>query len=148
MEKNPINKKENIEVISRAFILIDNKVLLCRMRGEKFYFLPGGRLKFGESAREALSREIKEELGIKSKINFLIGVCEHIWREKDKKHHEINLVFKVKVGKINLKGKERKLKFYLKNLKEFKKTYFLPKKLKEALIEYLKNKKFFWKSFK
>ena len=136
-----------IEIIARALILKENQILLCKTIGDRHYFLPGGHLNFGESAQRALSREIQEELGAKSEIGSLIEVCEHIYRKRGRKHHEINLIFEVKVGKINPKGKEKKLKFYLKDLKEFKKIYFLPKDLKEALIGYFKNKKFFWLSF-
>ena len=139
---------KQIEVIARALILKGGKILLCKMEGDGHYFLPGGHLEFGESASKALSRELKEELGIKSEIGSLIGVCEHIYRKKGKKHHEINLIFKVEVEKIGLKSKERKLNFYLKDLKEFKQIYFLPKNLKTALFTYFKNKKFFWQSFK
>jgi len=117
------------------------------MKGDRHYFLPGGHLNFGESAGAALSRELKEELGAKSEVGPLIGICEHVYPEKGKKHHEINLIFRAKVGKVDLGGKEKKLKFYLKDLKEFKKIYFLPKDLKEALLNYFKNKKFFWLSF-
>jgi ADP-ribose pyrophosphatase YjhB (NUDIX family) len=140
------NKKE-IEVIVRALILKGNKILLCKAEEDRHYFLPGGHLEFGESAASALSRELKEELGVKSETGSLIGICEHIYRNKGKKHHEINLIFKVGVGKIDLQGKEKKLNFYLKDLKEFKKIYFLPEDLKGVLINYFKNKKFFWRNF-
>ena len=139
---------KKIEVIVRALILKRNKILLCKMIGDRHYFLPGGHLEFGEGAKNALSRELKEELGIKPEILSLIGICEHKYQKGGKKHHEINLIFKVKVGKIDLNGKEKKLIFYLKDLKEFKKIYFLPKNLKIALIEYFQNKNFFFKSFK
>lgn len=133
---------KKIEIIARALILKRNKILLCKTIGDRHYFLPGGHLEFGESARSALSRELKEELGTKSEVGPLIGVSEHIYRAKGRKHHEINLIFKTKVGKIDLKGGEEKLKFYLRDLKEFKKIYFLPKNLKPALILYFKTKNF------
>jgi len=136
--------KNKIEIIARALILKKNRILLCKAIGDRHYFLPGGRVEFGESAPSALSRELKEEMGVKSETGSLIGICEHKYRAKDKKHHEINLVFRVTVVKIGLKSKEKKLKFYFKNLKEFKKLYFLPKNLKSALISYFKNKKFFY----
>jgi ADP-ribose pyrophosphatase YjhB (NUDIX family) len=142
-----MKKEKEIEVIVRALILKGNKILLCKAEEDRHYFLPGGHLEFGESAASALSREIKEELGIKSETGSPIGICEHIYRNKGKEHHEINLIFEAKVGKISLKGKEKKLNFYLKDLKEFKKIYLLPEELKEALINYFKNKKFFWRNF-
>lgn len=139
---------KKIEVIVRALILKGNKILVCKIKEDMHYFLPGGHLEFGESAASALSREIKEELGIKSETGSPIGICEHIYRNKGREHHEINLIFKTKVGMIDLEGKEEKLNFYLKGLKEFKKIYILPKNLKIALIKYFKNKKFFWQNFK
>ena len=138
---------KKIEVIVRALILKKNRILLFKAKDNKHYSLPGGHLEFGESAASALSRELKEELGAKSEVGPLIGICEYVYPEKGKKHHEINLIFRAKVGKVDLEGKEKKLKFYFKNLKEFKKIYFLPKDLKEALIGYFKNKKFFWQNF-
>ena len=139
---------KNIEIIVRALILKKNKVLLCKLKSERHYFLPGGHLKFGESIKKALLRELNEELGIKPKIGPLVGICEHIYCKNGKKHHEIDLIFKVKMRKSKLESKERKLKFNFVDLKKFKNVYFLPKKLKKALTFYFKNKKFFWESFK
>jgi ADP-ribose pyrophosphatase YjhB (NUDIX family) len=62
-----------------AAIFRDGKVLLVRRArspAKGFYSLPGGRVEFGESLHQALSREVDEETGLRIRIIGLAG-----WRE-------------------------------------------------------------------
>ncbi|MBB4381621.1 ADP-ribose pyrophosphatase YjhB (NUDIX family) [Bradyrhizobium sp. CIR48] len=62
-----------------AAIFRDGKVLLTRRArspAKGFYSLPGGRVEFGESLHQALSREVDEETGLDIAIVGLAG-----WRE-------------------------------------------------------------------
>lgn len=62
-----------------AAIFRDGKVLLTRRArspAKGFYSLPGGRVEFGESLHQALSREVDEETGLSIDIIGLAG-----WRE-------------------------------------------------------------------
>jgi ADP-ribose pyrophosphatase YjhB (NUDIX family) len=62
-----------------AAIFRDGKVLLVRRArspAKGFYSLPGGRVEFGESLHQALSREVDEETGLRIGIIGLAG-----WRE-------------------------------------------------------------------
>lgn len=52
------------EVAQKAFIVKDGKVLMCRGKGFGDFDLPGGRIHKGETPKEGLHREIKEELGV------------------------------------------------------------------------------------
>jgi len=79
-----MNKK--IEVLVRAIIQKKGKILICKKigkdyRGKNYYFFPGGHLDFGESAKEALKRELMEELGLKIKKSSFIGISEHLFVE-------------------------------------------------------------------
>ncbi len=47
-----------------AVIIKDDKILAQRNTKTNEYYLPGGRVTFGETSEEALLREIKEELKI------------------------------------------------------------------------------------
>ncbi|MFD0385095.1 NUDIX domain-containing protein [Streptomyces stramineus] len=42
----------------------DGRVLAARSRGKDAYYLPGGKPEPGETAHEALIREVREELGV------------------------------------------------------------------------------------
>lgn len=48
-----------------AYICImDKKLLLVRSKNKKVFYMPGGKRENGESDKEALIREIKEELSV------------------------------------------------------------------------------------
>lgn len=67
------------QIAVSAAIFRDGKVLLTRRArspAKGFYSLPGGRVEFGESLHQALSREVDEETGLEIEIVSLAG-----WRE-------------------------------------------------------------------
>lgn len=141
-----LNHKKEIEVLVRAIIQTQGKIFVCRKVGKKYYFFPGGHADFGESAREALIREMKEEIGLSIKKLAFIGGSEHLFVEDGKKHHEINLVFQVSARRVDTQSKENHLRFFLMNKKQLAKENVLPKVLKKAVLKYLKDKKTFWVS--
>ena len=86
-----------IENIARGVCVVDGKVLLCRPKGGGYSYLPGGHIEFGEKGREALVREIKEEMGLDAEAGDLLGVVESQFRQHGKPHAEINLIFKLTI---------------------------------------------------
>jgi 8-oxo-dGTP pyrophosphatase MutT (NUDIX family) len=139
-------KNKKIDVLVRAIIEINGKILVCRKIGNKYYFFPGGHVEFGESAKKALKREIKEELGLNIKECSFIGSSEHSFVEDGKKYHEINLVFQAKIDKTKIESKEDHLQFFLLNKKQLIREVVLPEVLKEALLKWFRNKKIFFVS--
>ena len=69
-----------------AVISHDQKVLLCTVDGLGYWFLPGGRVRFGEPAQRALSRELAEELGHRFPAGRLALVVENIYRYGSLEH--------------------------------------------------------------
>ncbi len=50
-------------------IIHDGKLLAMHDENSPYYYLPGGRVKYGETAEEAVLREMKEELDVDCKID-------------------------------------------------------------------------------
>ena len=87
-----------IETIARGVCVRDGKLLLCRAAGGSSTYLPGGHIEFGETGRQALVREVKEELGVESSTGQFLGVVENSFLQHGKPHAEINLVYELKLG--------------------------------------------------
>ena len=124
---------KQIEIISRAIIIRGHKTLLCRGKGNSWYYFPGGHVEFGETVEEALIRELKEEAGVNLEIIKPIGIVENVFLQKNKKRHEINFVFLANVEKLHIESQENNLEFEWKNLRD---TKVLPGSLKKAILRW------------
>ena len=140
--------KSNIHIISRGLIVQGGDIILCKAKGAGWFFLPGGHIEEGESARSALLRELEEETGIDNfQIVSLIGICENIFSlDKETSQHEINIIFEVNIPQIlKIESKESNIEFV--NIKRggLKNSNILPSSLKDGVLEWLENKKPFFK---
>ena len=88
----------HIETIARGVCIKDGRVLLCLPKDRSYSYLPGGHIEFGETGREALVREMKEETGLDATAGDLLGVVESSFVQKGEKHCEINLIYKMSLG--------------------------------------------------
>lgn len=73
---------ENIPVCAVGAIVLEKGALLLVKRNREpalgLWSLPGGRVEWGESLREACAREVREEAGIDVEIEGLAGIAERI----------------------------------------------------------------------
>ena len=92
-----MNTEKHIETIARGVCVVDGKVLLCLPKDRSYSYLPGGHIEFGETGREALVREMKEETGLDATAGKLLGVVESRFVQKGEPHCEINLIYELKV---------------------------------------------------
>lgn len=92
---------QHIEVIARALIEHQGRVMLCRSVEHGYAYLPGGHVEFGESASQAVARELVEEAGVSVKVTepLLFHECRFIQRGKPR--HELTVVFHVKLDDPN-----------------------------------------------
>jgi 8-oxo-dGTP diphosphatase len=75
-------------------VIQNGKILLIRRKNEPFrgqYALPGGFVDYGERTEDAVVREIKEETGLETTINQIVGVYSDPAR--DPRGHTISAIY-------------------------------------------------------
>lgn len=87
------NYKLNVRTC--AFIRCKGEILVCEHKNKNYYSLPGGRVKVGEDSKEALLRELKEELNYDLGENDLriTRVIENFFVSKGQNVHEYLFVY-------------------------------------------------------
>lgn len=85
-----------------AIIQKDNKVLMVSNPNADYFYSVGGRIKFGETASEAVVREVLEETGAKLAIDRLGFIHENYFYGDDSSRlgkliYEISFYFYMKV---------------------------------------------------
>ena len=69
-----------------------NRILLLHSR-HGYWFLPGGRCEAGEFSRDAVIRELKEEMGADIEIERPVFLNENIFSVQETKIHEIGIYY-------------------------------------------------------
>jgi 8-oxo-dGTP diphosphatase len=75
-------------LVAAAVLLESGRVLLTQRKAgahlEGKWEFPGGKIEPGEDPRDALRRELKEELGIETTVGEIVDVTFHRYEEADK----------------------------------------------------------------
>jgi ADP-ribose pyrophosphatase YjhB (NUDIX family) len=129
-----------------GIVIGNGKMLTIKMKNNVSYCLPGGHVELGEDSKEAIIREIKEELETDSIIDKELAIVENFYVDKNNlKTHELSFYYLVKpvnFDKIKLenysrieidKGEEKQLNFEWLELKDLMNIDFRPSFLKEKL---------------
>lgn len=136
-----------IECIVRGIIVEDDKFLLCRGKGRSNLFFTGGHIEDGESAPEALVREIKEEIGEDSEVRRFMGASENKFSKNGELIHEINLVYEVALLSDGKKvSQEDHLEFVWLTRDELRDAIVFPSSLCDAVLATHTKEKPFWVS--
>lgn len=78
-----------------AVMISDGRILAMHDERSPYYYLPGGRVKMGETAEQALMRELREELGIAPRILRPLWLNQAFFTEDvdGLRYHELCLYF-------------------------------------------------------
>lgn len=143
-----INNKDKIHVLARAVIIDCDHILLCQTQDLpiSFYFLPGGHVEHGESARDSLLRELVEEAGATARIKRFLGCLEHSFEPAYSSichNHEYNLVFEVESDDLKFGREIPQIEAHIKlvwmPLSEIAEIDFRAPPMKELVIKWLKS---------
>lgn len=87
-----------------AVMCSGRKLLAMRDERSPYYYLPGGRVLLGETAEQAVLREVREELGVDARIERPLWLCQSFFTEdvNGERYHELCLYFLVDISGTNL----------------------------------------------
>ncbi len=143
-----MNNQERMHVVSKAIIIDQEKILICKVLDleTKFYYLPGGHIEQGESAHNALIRELKEETGFNCKIKRFLGCLEYSFKPGQNSichNHEYNLIFEASSDLLKstktIISPEKHIELVWMPLDKLDTIDFRPEPLSELIPQWLNN---------
>ncbi len=129
-----------LEFLVRAVIEDRGRFLVAHTVGAGNTYLPGGHLEIGEGMKQALARELEEELGIKVEVGEYLGAVEHAWDVAGEHTHEVNHFFEVKSRELDSEqsppSQEDHVEFYWISPPDFEAHNLQPEPLRQLLLDW------------
>lgn len=137
------NSKFNYRVC--AMMIADEKILAMHDERSPYCYLPGARVKLGETAEQAVIREVKEEVNITPKIVRPLWLNQAFFKEDvdGLNYHELCIYFLMDVSDTDLLSRgnmfsiqegHHKHVFEWLEFERLKDEYFYPLFLKKAIF--------------
>ena len=86
-------------------VIKDTKILLIKRKNNPFkgkWALPGGFVDYGERVEDAVLREVKEETGLDTTIESLLGIYSD--PDRDPRGHTVSIVYLLSLKGGTLRG--------------------------------------------
>ena len=142
------NERFNYRVC--AVIIDDNKILAMKDPNSPYFYLPGGRVKIGETAEDAVIRECREEISAKPEIVRPLWLNQAFFTEDVSKSrfHELCVYFLMDISKTDIlsrgekfitKEGERENRFEWIPFEKLEEEYFYPNFLKKDIYNLPEN---------
>ena len=128
-----------------AVIVNGGRILAMHDERSPYFYLPGGRVKLGETAEAAVLREVQEELGVIPEIVRPLWLNQAFFTEDvdGLRYHEICLYFLTDVSGTGLLSRgnrffaqegQRTHRFEWLTFAQLREEYFYPQVLKEEIF--------------
>lgn len=133
-----------------AVMLDGQRILAMHDARSPYYYLPGGRVLLGETAEQAVLREVREELGVDARIERPLWLCQSFFTEdvNGERYHELCLYFLMDISGTDLlargdvferyeKGRpeaRRRQRFAWLPFERLQEEYFYPTFLKQDIF--------------
>ncbi len=123
---------------AEAIILDKGKkrVLVQCDRNESFYRLPGGSVEFGETAADAIMRELVEEYNLSATIGKLATICESIVEVSGERFHQCTLIHWSTIpdaDKAYIHNENRNVKLVWRTIEQLQQTATYPEGIVEMI---------------
>lgn len=127
-----------------ALIVHDSKLLCHKADADVYYATPGGRVMTGESTKDAIVREIKEELGKDIEVQRLMAVVENFFEHSGKQYHELLFTYKCEftseqdkdlTNKLTCIEAGKKVNYEWIDIQDLQNADFRPAALKDIILK-------------
>lgn len=137
------NRKFNYRVC--AMMISDGKILAMQDERSPYYYLPGGRVAMGETAENAVIREVQEELGVTARIARPLWLNQAFFTEDvdNLEYHELCIYYLMDITETDLLSRGNQFTFREGNrthsfewleFERLKDAYFYPLFLKKDIF--------------